>query len=307
VRKSKPRTIAADETEHIFLTNIYLVRVRDMWLWLGGAFITGGSVLTALAIAYYTKEQHYALSTGPQMTAAYFAFAFAFLCFLAAITAWRPWQRWQRFPNLTIRIDAYGTVAATQERVGIKTPVSLVILKLHITNNEVDRRASIRAVYLLGRCKPGSTWGYWHVFTAPTSPASYENPRTPVELPMNLEPQASDGGWLIFELTSFLMDDVDWSEGSGLELHDAVTGKMATCPAAVGGSYRRRHGLRVATLAERVTGPEHRRAWNGLLGPSDPDPVVAASAHSAPENNAASSDTGEAEADTTEAGADTIG
>jgi hypothetical protein len=87
-----------------------------MWLWLGAAFITGGGVLTAVAIAYYTKEQHYPLSTGPQMIAAYAAFACAFLCFLAAITAWRPWQRWQRFPKLTIRIDAWRSVIATDTR-----------------------------------------------------------------------------------------------------------------------------------------------------------------------------------------------
>jgi hypothetical protein len=244
------------------------VRVRDMWLWLGAAFITGGGVLTALAIAYYTKQQHYPLSTGPQMIAAYTAFACAFLCFLAAITAWRPWQRWQRFPNLTVRIDGWSSVIATKERAGISVPANLVVLKIHITNGEVDRYASIRAIYLLGKTKPGSPWGHWHVFTAPMSPFTYKNPPKPLELPLNLEPQASGGGWVTYELTNYLMPDVVWPEGARIELHDAVTGKMATCPAVVGGSYRRRSELRPATLAERVTGPQPR-VWHGVLGPPD--------------------------------------
>jgi hypothetical protein len=274
-----------------------------MWLWLGAAFITGGGVLTALAVAYYTKEQHYPLSTGPQMIAAYATFACAFLCFLAAITGWRPWLRWQRFPNLTVRIDAWNSVNATQEwAAGHTRPVSLVVLKIHMINGEVDRKASIRAVYLLGKCKPGSAWGYWHVFTAPTSPVSYENPPRPLELPLNLEPQASGGGWLTFELTSYLMDDVVWPEGASLELHDAVTGKMATCPVAVGGSYRRRHGLRAATLAERVTGPEQPQAWHALFGPPDPGPVMVASTDSAPERDEMSSAPISGDVGATEAG-----
>jgi hypothetical protein len=275
------------------------MRVRDMWLWLGAAFITGGGVLTALAIAFYTKERHYVLSTGPQMIAAYAAFTCAFLCFLAAITAWRPWQRWQRFPNLTVRIDGWRSVIATKERASLATPVSLVILKIHVTNSEVDRKASIRAVYLLARSKPGSPWGYWQVFTSPTSPASYEDPRKPVELPLNLEPQASGGGWLIFELTDYLMQNVIWPEGARIELHDAVTRKMATCPAVVGGSYRRRHGLRAATLAERVTGPQQPRAWDGLLG--SPDPVF--TPNTSPEPNASGSDIGDDDVGATDTGA----
>ena len=75
------------------------MRPRELWFWLGAAFITVGGVLTAIAVAYYTKEPHYSLSAGPQMIEAYASFVLAFLCFLAAIAGWRPWLRWQRFPT----------------------------------------------------------------------------------------------------------------------------------------------------------------------------------------------------------------
>ena len=81
------------------------MRPREVWFWLGAGFLTVGAVLTAVAIAYFTKETHYSLSTGPQMVTAYASFAFAFLCFFAAIAGWRPWLRWQRFPNITVRVD----------------------------------------------------------------------------------------------------------------------------------------------------------------------------------------------------------
>jgi hypothetical protein len=72
------------------LTTIYGMRPREVWFWLGAGFLTLGAVLAAVAIAYFTKETHYSLSTGPQMVMAYAAFALAFLCFLRASQAGVP-------------------------------------------------------------------------------------------------------------------------------------------------------------------------------------------------------------------------
>ena len=76
------------------------MRAREVWLWLGGAWLTAGGVLTAAAVAYFTADPHTSLGASPQMLAAYGAFGLAFLCFLAAVTGWRPWLRWLRFPTI---------------------------------------------------------------------------------------------------------------------------------------------------------------------------------------------------------------
>lgn len=67
------------------------MRSRELWFWLGAAFLTVGAVLAAVAISYFTKEQHYSLSTGPHMIGAYAAFILAFLCLLAAIAGCDSW------------------------------------------------------------------------------------------------------------------------------------------------------------------------------------------------------------------------
>jgi hypothetical protein len=247
------------------------MRPRELWFWLGAAFLTIGAVLTAIAIAYYTKETHYSLSTGPQMVEAYASFILAFLCFLAAIAGWRPWLRWQRFPNLAIRVDGMGNETATKQTTGFPPrPTRLLTLKVHITNAEVDRNVSIRAAYLLARAKPGSDWGHEHLFAAPFEPVSRTHSGHALEFPVSLAPDASDGGELVFELQDYIMADVAEPFDARIEIHDAISGKMACFPAVMG-LYRRRHGLRPTTYAERVNGPKTAQPWYGLMGPPDPE------------------------------------
>jgi hypothetical protein len=230
------------------------MRPREVWFWLGAGFLTIGAVLTAVAIAYFTKETHYSLSTGPQMVIAYTAFAFAFLCFFAGIAGWRPWLRWQRFPNITVRVDSYGNEAGSQQAFGFPPrPVRLVTMNVHVTNAEVDRRVSIRAAYLLLKAKPPSPI-YEQLFARPFWPVERNRPADVLKLPLNLAPQESDGGELVFELDDYR--EIDPAGGPGrIEIHDSISGKMACFPAAMGGIYRRRHGLRATTYEERVTGP----------------------------------------------------
>jgi len=247
------------------------MRPRELWFWLGAAFLTIGGVLTAIAIAYYTKETHYSLSAGPQMVAAYVSFILAFLCFLAAIAGWRPWLRWQRFPDLTIRVDGIGNVIGSQQTPGFPPrPTTLLILKVHITNAEVDRNVSIRAAYLLAKTKPGSDWGHEQLFAAPFEPVSRARVGKALEFPVNLAPGASDGGEIVFELQDYLMVDVAQPFDARVEIHDAISGKMASFPAVMS-VYRRRHGLRPTTYEERVNGPKAAQPWYGLMGPPDPD------------------------------------
>jgi hypothetical protein len=251
------------------LSNIYGMRPREVWFWLGAGFLTVGAVLAAVAIAYFTKETHYSLGTGPQMVMAYAAFALAFLCFFAGIAGWRPWLRWQRFPNITVRVDSFGYQTGSQQIHGFPPrPVRLAAMNVHITNAEVDRRVSIRAAYLMLKAKPG-TPVYEQLFTKPFWPVERDRRADVLKLPLNLSPQESGGGELVFELVDYL--EIDPAGGPGrIEIHDAISGKMASFPAAVvGGIYRRRHGLRATTYEERVTGPRAAQPRYRAIGSSD--------------------------------------
>ena len=149
-------------------------------------------------------------------------------------------------------------------------PTTLLILKVHITNAEVDRNVSIRAAYLLAKTKPGSDWGHEQLFAAPFEPVSRARVGKALEFPVNLAPGASDGGEIVFELQDYLMVDVAQPFDARVEIHDAISGKMASFPAVMS-VYRRRHGLRPTTYEERVNGPKAAQPWYGLMGPPDPD------------------------------------
>jgi hypothetical protein len=46
------------------------VRTRELWLWLGAAFLTFGTVQAAIALAYFTKELHFPLYSSWQIRSA---------------------------------------------------------------------------------------------------------------------------------------------------------------------------------------------------------------------------------------------
>jgi hypothetical protein len=114
--------------------------------------------------------------------------------------------------------------------------------------------------------------GYWQIFTEPTEPVQYSNPVQAMELPINLGPRAGAGGYLIFELPDYLRAGLASSPHDEfvVEIHEALSGKMATFPAmAVGGTFRRRRGLIPTTFAERVYGPKPPAAWYRVMGGPD--------------------------------------
>ena len=255
------------------LSNIRLVRPRELWFSLGGASLAVGTLLSALAIGYYAKEQRYSLSSSPHMIGAYISFALAVMFFAFAITGWAPWLRWQRFPDITVLVQGNGQHVATRQTEGFP-PVQtfLIIVKVFFINGDHDRNVCIRAAYLRGKTKPGSGWGYWQIFTEPTEPVQYRNPVQAMELPINLGPRAGAGGYLIFELPDYLRAELAPAPQAEfvVEIHEALSGKMAVFPAmVVGGTFRRRKGLIPTTSAERVYGPRPAAAWYGLMGAPD--------------------------------------
>jgi hypothetical protein len=234
------------------------VRPRELWLWLGAACLTAGTVLIALAVGYYLKEQQYSLSHGPQIIWAYILFALAFLFFILAILGYGPWLRLQSFPNIKVVVPEVGNSVGARMIPGVlPMPSRLIYLKVFIINSEADRNVCISQAVLRGRTKAGSPEGYWALFTQPRSVAG---PVQAMDLPLNLGPRADAGGYLVFELEDYGTTNLATPGDFRVEIHEALSDKKATFPAReIGGVYRKRHGLQATTTAERVTGPLVRK------------------------------------------------
>jgi hypothetical protein len=114
--------------------------------WLGAAFLTIAGVLTAIAIAYFTKEARYSLGTGPQMIEAYISFVgipvllggHCWLASMAAVAA---------LPKHHDPVDGIGNEPGTKQMLNFPPePIRLMTLQVHITNGEVDRNVSSTAL-----------------------------------------------------------------------------------------------------------------------------------------------------------------
>jgi hypothetical protein len=238
------------------LTSIWQVRPRELWFALGTAFLATGAVLSALAVGYYAKEQHYSLSSSPHMIGAYIAFTLAAVFFALAVAGWGPWLRWQRFPNVAVLTRAVRHDAAVSLGPGsMRIPTKLLSLHVFFINRYADRNVCVRAAYLRAKTRPGSPWGYWQVFSAPSQPLEYHNPVQPLELPLNLAPRTGAGGYLVFELPPYLAAELQPGGEFAVEVIEALSGKMAQFPATLGGEWTLGRGLVPTTQAERVTGP----------------------------------------------------
>lgn len=130
---------------------------RELWLWLGAAFLTLATALAAIALAYFTKEQYFSLYTSWQMLVAIGVFVLAFVFFLGAILVWPfpPWVK-PRFPDITV--DIYSADFITTEREvmpNFRVPASLLAYKARITNMEKEQNASLTIRFYL-KLVPGS-------------------------------------------------------------------------------------------------------------------------------------------------------
>ena len=122
------------------LSNISVVRPREVWFSLGGACLAVGTILSALAVGYFVKEQRYSLGLSPLMIWSYVSFALAFLFFVFAIAGWGPWLRWQGFPDITVLVQGSGQSVATRQIKGFPPiPTSLIMVKVFFINGDHDR------------------------------------------------------------------------------------------------------------------------------------------------------------------------
>src|ERR1017187_8811229 len=100
---------------------------RDLWLWLGAAFLVLLAAFIAIGLAYFTKEDHFSFYTSWETLISITTFVLAFACFLCAIKAapFPPWVR-VKFPNIFFEI--YGGSRHTTTRLlpnGMRDNVAL--------------------------------------------------------------------------------------------------------------------------------------------------------------------------------------
>lgn len=254
------------------------MRTRELRLWLGAAFLTVGTVLVAIALAYFAKEPHFSLYGSWQMRAAAAAFVAAFLSFLYAIMGWRIRLRPQRFPDISVTVETTGSAPAVYNAMFAEQQQGMLwFFPAHFSSREPERIASIKAARLYAKVDPqwGCGWLLEQVFGPPrfqlASAAGLD--LHPIKFPLNLEPEKSAGGDLVFDME-------DWKArtivrlpmvSARIELEDASTGKRMSFPAAPG-TYRKGHGFRPTSGKEQAAEPTSRRdrsrgTWTGLMAP----------------------------------------
>ncbi len=237
------------------------MRSRELWLWLGGALLTLGTVLAATALAYLTKLKNFSLMTSPQMLLAISVFALAFASFLAAIIGWRFPQRRLRFPDLLVTVGL-----SMIEDVALKPHPGLTAMgvpqspgtqklwawNVSLTNREPERTASIKGVSMRASVRPQIggdmrevTWGILPL------PDFESGTIRPCEFPINLEPQQTKGGHFTFDV--LVPEAVDLSK-SWIEMEDAQTGMWARFP-TVRGTYAKESGLQILKAEKLWTIP----------------------------------------------------
>lgn len=259
------------------------MRSRDLWLWLGAALLTVTLILSGIAFAVYTKEQHFSLYTSWQFIVTCVLIALAFACFLCAILGLPLRPHRQRFPSLTIVSGAHAIVGllAIQRHPGFPPEnVRPQCFLLTITNNETERTVSIRNVWLHAKTKPGSRlqMAEW-LFSPEHNIPPMLGLGAALEIPIVLDPQESKGGAIVFLVPEhFLTDLTDPIEGE-IRLVDGNSREYGYFMAGAG-IFRKGDGLRrsrniwmtenpwVAQTGVGEAAPD--RPWPGLLGPPNP-------------------------------------
>jgi hypothetical protein len=120
-----------------YVTYTSLVRsYRELWLWLGAAFLALFAAFIAIGLAYYTKEVDFSFYTSWEAWASVAAFILGFTCFACAITGihFPPWAK-GKFPNINVEIYRFSTQHAAND--GVLTH------SVRITNLETEQNASL--------------------------------------------------------------------------------------------------------------------------------------------------------------------
>ena len=230
---------------------------RDLWLWLGGLFLTLFAFLTAVAIAYFVKEANYSLFLNGWMLGALLTFLAAFSCFYGAIKAWPfPPGAKPAFPSIEVEIFGAGSIDTQREAgTGLAVPARLQTFSSRFANIGTDGTASL-TVLLYVKLIPGS-WG--RVGEALCPPPDWTlTPSlslTPINMPFELPPGSAIEGHLVYEIPGYYLDKIGEPLSARLELWDHVTGKRMSMPAEIGSTDKSR--MVPSSGSAEVLGPEY--------------------------------------------------
>jgi hypothetical protein len=229
---------------------------RDLWLWLGGLFLTLFAFLTVIAISYFLKEPNYSLFGNPWMLLALLSLLVAFAAFFAATRSWPfPAAVSPGFPEIVIDISSVGSTDTEHESsTGLDVAAHLRTIHARFTNTERDRSASLTATMYV-KLVAGS-WGRTGEALCP--PPNWTLPPSlglsPVSMPIDIAPHGQVAGQLIFEVPRYYLDKLASPVTARLEIEDHLSGQLVTMPADLG-HYDKTAMIPAAGGAE-VLGPE---------------------------------------------------
>jgi hypothetical protein len=229
---------------------------RELWLWLGSLFLTLFAFLTAIAIAYFSKEPNYSLFANPWMPGALVSFLAGFGAFFAAARSWAfPVAVKARFPDITIDIDSIGSTDTEREASsGLDIPARLRSFNVRFTNTEQERSASLTATMYI-KLIAGS-WGRAGEAVCP--PPTWTLPPslglTPITMPLELGPGKDAGGQLVYEIPRYYLNKIASPAEARLEITDHVSGKRVSIPAVLG--HYDKTAMAVVAGGAEILGPE---------------------------------------------------
>lgn len=229
---------------------------RDVWLWLGGLFLTLFAFLAAVAIAYFLKQAGYSLFINGWMLGALICFLAAYICFFAAINNWAfPPAGRAGFPGVEVEIYGAGSLDTQREsESGLPVPATLRTFNARFTSTaSQDARLT---VLLYVKLIPGS-WG--RVGEAVCPPPDWSLPPslglTAVSMPFALQPGGTVSGHLVYEIPGYYLGKIEQPLNARLELWDHVTDRRMSMPAQIGSHDK--SGMVPSHGGAEVLGPEY--------------------------------------------------
>lgn len=229
---------------------------REIWLWLGGLFLTLFVFLAAVAMSYFAKEPRYSLFGNPWMLGAILSFGIAFAAFFGAAKSWAfPPMAAVSFPDLTVEISSIASTDTEHESSsGLDVPVQLRSFHVRFTNTERERSADL-TVLLYVKLVAGS-WGRAGEALCPvptwTLPKSLG--LTALTMPFALAPGNDISGQLVYEIPRYHLSTIVSPFSARLEIVDHVSGKRVTIPAELG--LYDKNAMAPAPGGAEILGPE---------------------------------------------------
>jgi hypothetical protein len=235
---------------------------RELWIWLGGLFLTLFVFLAAVAIAYFLKQANYSLFLNGWMLGALITFLAAYTCFFGAIRSWAfPSVVRPEFPDIEIEIYGSGSMDTQRESdSGLSVPAHLRSFNARFLNTETSQAASLTVLLYL-KLIPGS-WG--RVGEAVCPPPDWTLPPSlglnPIAMPFDLPPGSATAGHLVYEIPGYYLDKLAEPVNARLELWDHVTDKRMSVPAEIGSHDKSR--MIASSGDAEVLGPEYENSEN---------------------------------------------